>query len=126
MPDNAIYVGRPTKWGNPIKLVGDCIYIDAGYRRKLLSTWVFYNVGDIEDVIYLYEKLWDGTDFYNKDLQYWANYFKNLDLNELTGKDLACFCSLKQPCHADVLLRLVEERGQKIKSSSGHGDQHVS
>jgi hypothetical protein len=25
---------------------------------------------------------------------------------ELQGKDLACFCSLDQPCHADVLLEL--------------------
>lgn len=27
-------------------------------------------------------------------------------LKELTGKDLACWCPLDQPCHADVLLRL--------------------
>lgn len=27
-------------------------------------------------------------------------------LHELTGKDLACWCSLDAPCHADVLLEL--------------------
>ena len=26
MPDNAVYVGRPSKWGNPLKLVGDIIH----------------------------------------------------------------------------------------------------
>lgn len=25
---------------------------------------------------------------------------------ELRGRDLACWCPLDQPCHADVLLRL--------------------
>ena len=28
------------------------------------------------------------------------------DLSELRGKDLACYCPLDQPCHADVLLEL--------------------
>ncbi len=27
------------------------------------------------------------------------------ELAELAGKDLACWCPLDQPCHADVLLR---------------------
>ena len=107
MPANTIYVGRPTKWGNPLKLVGDCIYIDAGYRRTILSPWVYYAVGDIDDLIYLYGKLWDGTEFWNKDLQHWADEFKLLDLAELKGNDLACFCSLSSPCHADVLIELV-------------------
>ena len=28
------------------------------------------------------------------------------DLSELRGKDLACYCVLGEPCHADVLLEL--------------------
>lgn len=32
-----------------------------------------------------------------------------LDVSELRGKDLACWCPLDQPCHADVLLRLANE-----------------
>lgn len=28
------------------------------------------------------------------------------DLHELRGKNLACWCGLDQPCHADVLLDL--------------------
>lgn len=28
---------------------------------------------------------------------------------ELRGKDLACWCRLDQPCHADVLLRVANE-----------------
>lgn len=29
-----------------------------------------------------------------------------VDLSELRGKNLACWCALDQPCHADVLLRM--------------------
>lgn len=29
-----------------------------------------------------------------------------MDLSPLRGKDLACWCPLDQPCHADVLLEL--------------------
>jgi len=36
----------------------------------------------------------------------WCAKNKPKDLDELRGKDLACFCSLDQPCHADVLIRL--------------------
>jgi hypothetical protein len=106
MPGNTICVSRPSKWGNPLKLVGDCIYIHSGYRRRLLDPWVYYTVGDIDDLIYLYRKLWDETEFSNKDLQHWSDGFKKLDLNELKGKDLACWCPLSSPCHADVLIEL--------------------
>lgn len=109
MPENTKYVGRPTKWGNPLRLQGDMIYIDASHRRTILNPWVLCHgmeFGDIDDVIYLYKKLWDGTKFQNKDMQYWADIFSGLDLNELKGKNLACFCSLSVPCHADYLLKI--------------------
>jgi hypothetical protein len=32
-------------------------------------------------------------------------------LPELKGKNLACFCSLDKPCHADVLLELANGEG---------------
>jgi hypothetical protein len=31
------------------------------------------------------------------------------DLTELRGKNLACYCKLDQPCHADVLLELANK-----------------
>jgi len=110
LSDNYVYVGRGSKWGNPLKLTGDMIYIDAGYRRKLLDKWVYWGRGnDIDDLLHLYELIVTGTQFVNEDLQYWADKFKQNDLNELKGKDLACFCPLDQKCHADVLLKLISE-----------------
>ena len=33
-----------------------------------------------------------------------------LDISELKGKNLACFCSLNDPCHADILLDLANKQ----------------
>ena len=35
------------------------------------------------------------------------------DLTELRGKNLACFCKLSDPCHADVLLELANHQETK-------------
>lgn len=108
MPENTIYVGRPTKWGNPLKLVGDMIYINASWRRKILDPWVYFKQGTIEDVVKYYDLLlngeWLGD---NEDMRYWNIELHKLPINELKGKDLACFCSLSCACHADVLLKRV-------------------
>jgi len=81
MPPNTVYVGRPTKWGNPYKI--DCaVGIDtrADAVRLFRDMLKFGNPEDypLDDVI--------GA--------------------ELRGKNLACWCRLDQPCHADVLLEL--------------------
>jgi hypothetical protein len=80
MPEGAVYVGRPTKWGNPY-IVGSFGVDDAGRAVDLFRKLLRY--GDPED--------------YPSDGEIRA---------ELRGKDLACFCPLHRPCHADVLLEL--------------------
>jgi len=84
------------------------IYINAKHRRKT-SPWVFYSLGNIDAVIKIYKNLWSGNKFYDVDLQYWADRFKELDPKELKGYNLACFCPLDQPCHADVLLKMANK-----------------
>jgi len=108
-PPGTIYVGRPTKWGNPIMLNGDCIFIDASYRRNILSPWVFYNMGDIDDILYLYELVLKGTACVNKDLQYWSDHFSKLNVKDLKGANLSCWCPLDKPCHADILLKYANQ-----------------
>ena len=73
MPPNTVYVGRPTKWGNPY--AGGGSYWDRlrgfnEYRRRVTR------ITDVAESARL----------------------------ELRGKNLACWCPLGQPCHADVLL----------------------
>lgn len=78
MPEGAVYVGRPTKWGN-----------SADWKR-------FGRKAAVE--------------LYRESLNKWIVPF-DLALGELRGKDLACWCPLDQPCHADVLLELANDRG---------------
>jgi hypothetical protein len=83
MPANAIYVGRPTVWGNPY-VVGSQLM-----NGETLTA---------EKAVALYE-------------QHLADNFNERDIRHcLRGKDLACWCALDQPCHADVLLRIANSR----------------
>jgi hypothetical protein len=98
MPDGAVYVGRPSKWGNPfhpINLGGkwwgviddnDVAYAYQGDRR-----------GAAAESVRLFE--WDLTDLDRLT-------YAGLQISELRGHDLSCWCPLDQPCHADVLLEL--------------------
>lgn len=83
MSENALYVGRPTRWGNPFKIIPGGISLTA------------------EGVVELYRySLAENT-------TRWARWI-NEHLDELRGKDLACWCALDCPCHADVLIELCE------------------
>jgi hypothetical protein len=83
-PEGAVVVARPSKWGNPFK-VGDPV---AGKGVAAIT------VQDRAHVVELYGRWILG--------QKWL-----LDsITELQGHDLACWCPLDQPCHADVLLKL--------------------
>jgi len=92
MPPNAIYVGRPTKWGNPF-IVGEPFVrkkMQAGGGETSGTTW------SAADAVHFYRR------------------FLSLELRiaawiHLHGKNLACWCPLNQPCHADVLLELAND-----------------
>ena len=79
MPDGAFYVGRPTQWGNP-------------YSVDLFA------LSPKDDLVALYRRFLLETPI-GIDLVREARL-------RLRGKDLACWCPLDQPCHADVLLEL--------------------
>ena len=75
MQPNTVYVGRPSKWGNPYK-VGE-----LGIQTCLSKYRGWLN-----------EQLFADPDF----------------LEPLKNKDLACWCSLTQPCHVDILLEFLK------------------
>ncbi len=85
IPLDAVYVGRPSKWGNPYKI---------GWQKHN----IYWNR---DDVILMYKKMI-------------AEGFSATQLAELKGKDLVCWCS-PLPCHADVLLELANESTQEAK-----------
>jgi hypothetical protein len=89
MPAGAVYVGRPTKWGNPFRV----------------------GTPDRDNCMVCLDRA-EAVAKYRSELTTFANTvnFTGCTLaeirSELRGKDLACFCPLDQPCHSDVLLEL--------------------
>jgi Domain of unknown function (DUF4326) len=97
MPEGAVYVGRGSKWGNPYR-VDVSLAVDK--RGDLRCRDGCYWLMSPKEAVFAYRHV---------HLPFYTNPRRRvgaLDLTELRGKDLACWCALDQPCHADVLLEL--------------------
>ena len=93
MPENTIYVGRPTKWGNPF-LVSELGAKEAvlRYRECILNNAMVYRwIDEIQASIEFDRFKWMSE-----------------NIKTLQGKNLACFCSISCECHADTLLELCQ------------------
>lgn len=80
-PKDAVYVGRPSKWGNPYS--------------HLLNTKALYKVESREEAI----------EAYRLRILHLHPQIAERARKELKGKDLVCWCAPK-PCHADILLEI--------------------
>ena len=97
MPEGAVYVGRPTRWGNPFIIDGTGVF-----SRDTDDWWTATDARQCAVDMFALHTGPLGLYEYNDDTL--------VDLRrELAGKDLACWCALDQPCHADVLLRIANE-----------------
>ena len=91
MPPDTVYVGRPSKWGNPWSPANHSIITMNG------GTVVASRPGTLAECVVAYEE----------DIRSGSFGYKTADIRlALRGKNLACWCRLDQPCHADVLLRI--------------------
>lgn len=93
MPEGAIYVGRPSKWGNPFTYlsVPNVQFPTVALRREEAKRWFAgWLDGDISPP-------WMDEDRRESLLD---------SLEQLRGHDLVCWCPLDQPCHADVLIEM--------------------
>lgn len=92
----AVKVTRPGVFGNPFRIQDA---IDAGFvgysAKSVVADFRAWLLGSNE--------LWSGPESYRRR---WAI---QSGLRRLQGKNLACFCPLDQPCHADVLLELANK-----------------
>jgi len=82
----AVSVARPGKWGNPYPVVSSMRFHpkEAGFTPEQ-AVAAFKGM--------MHGKLLIGA----------------VDLEPLRGKNLACWCKLGEPCHADVLLELANK-----------------
>lgn len=113
MPEGAVYVGRPTKRGNPFK-VGDSVRATPDGPVAVCFS--------ARDAVDTYRAL-----VYRPEM----SAFRAEVVSELRGKDLACWCGLCpehadgkplgvicdkcEPCHADVLLEIANEPENEVR-----------
>lgn len=101
LPINTVSVCRPGRFGNPFKL-DECRA--AGYqgtdleiKRRCVEAfraWLCDKDGWMN---------WQGDEAEMRKAAILAG------LESLRGKNLACFCKLEDPCHADILLELANK-----------------
>lgn len=95
-PAGAVVVARPTRWGNPFTVAGyrehmDAQATDEQARAACVDAFRDWLRGDT----------WaagSGPEWEQRRAEYLASIWT------LRHRDLACWCPLDQPCHADVLL----------------------
>lgn len=103
MPEGAVSCTRPGRFGNPFH-VGQWLTL---YQSLKLFRDAVHGIWDPENVQHLSDD--PAHEIYEAFCVWKSRLGKHPTETikaELRGKDLACFCSLDQPCHADVLLEL--------------------
>ena len=96
MPQGAIYVGRPTRWGSPF---------DWQESRDEYGCTDAEARDHVVDVYRRWLAMEDAAAF-DEDTPRPGRVAILANLQDLRGFDLACWCPLDGPCHADVLLEL--------------------
>lgn len=90
MPRSAVYVGRPTPYGNPYKV---------SVRPPL---WPAERAWGRAEAVECYELMLAGGWRLKSPPGF---QIVEKAMAELEGRDLCCWCPLDQPCHADVLMK---------------------
>lgn len=78
-----VYVGRPTKWGNPYKVGDNDGFVQIETREAVIELFRIYAAKKLE-----IDPKW---------------------LEDLKGKNLSCWCGSDEKCHADILLELANK-----------------
>jgi len=91
MPPNTVKVDRSTRWGNPFRVGEEYV------RDKMVpgGGQSCNTVENSEHAVQLFRR------FAARQVRTQVETYR-----ELRGKDLACWCAIGQPCHADVLLEI--------------------
>ena len=91
----AVNCARPSRFGNPFTKA-DAVEVGySGDNKFLANTFWYWIHGD--------DKFWIGMASRKARKIIWEN------MDNLTGKNLACWCKPDAPCHADVLLELANK-----------------
>jgi hypothetical protein len=94
-PEGVIYVGRPTMFGNPFQVARfghkAAVLMHREWLRSKLGALFLerrgFDPGEIEAIYRLRARVMSSLHF-------------------IDGRDLACWCPLSSPCHADTLIEI--------------------
>jgi uncharacterized protein DUF4326 len=93
-PEGAVVVSRPSKWGNPFRIGEPSLWANhAPMDRQQAVEAYRYMIASVDHIVG--ERAWSPNPYFAAEVR-----------GELRGRDLACWCPLDQPCHADVLLEI--------------------
>jgi len=90
-----VYVGRPGKWGNPFKVVGE-----DGH---------WFVVNDYDEPLATFEERKDAIELCIENYKDYISHEHGLgivNVFDLKGKNLSCWCKEGDRCHADVLIKI--------------------
>lgn len=96
MPEHAIYVGCGSLYGNPFRTAR--MPLELKYGGAIM-------VATPAEVVEKYREWLKSTPE--------GRFVAECAARNLWGLDLVCWCSLDQPCHADVLLQIANPRGER-------------
>jgi hypothetical protein len=114
LPPDAVVVSRPSRWGNPYRVARHTEPGCEGWAAVDEAGEVIacYPVGRTSatsarakreahaDAVFLFETRVIGR---------WDDETRAAARTELAGKSLACWCATDTPCHAAVLIELVNQ-----------------
>lgn len=134
MPPNTVYVGRGTRWGNPYRVGKTKVRLPgihgqdwehegrankrSGEKHYFVHpdnsiTYHWVQDATAEQCVELYQEYLSGAPYRDTcTTRHWDKYQASMQEEiraELAGKNLACWCPLDQPCHADVLLEIANK-----------------
>jgi len=102
LPPNTVSVARPGRWGNPFSVVPDAepgTPVGNGRGKQYIA------MPSIPQAVAAFRR-WVETDPAGRKLAEEAR-------EQLRGKNLACWCPLDGPCHAEVLLDIANRRADE-------------
>lgn len=119
MPPNTVYVGRGSLLGNPFIVGSQCGIFDGKDGRPLGlrdQAEILIPALTLDQCIHFYREMIDGHIMpemfpfghnWIEDFRKRANWQPQPYIrSNLRRRNLACWCPLDQPCHADVLLEI--------------------
>lgn len=126
MPAGAVYVGRPSFWGNP--------FVEAtlpdGRRR------VFLMSGPTPLLIFD-DAPFGAAEYFRRFVEGRLPEIRGMirvtdhaleirkRLHELEGRDVVCWCPLDRACHGDVLIELANKKTQEGRNHASERNSTV-